>query len=46
MGECRLGWQPEVVVVVVRDFDVPLDSVLWLVVELRSLVRKRTGWSS
>jgi hypothetical protein len=25
---------------VVRDFDVPLDSVLWLVVELRSLVRE------
>ena len=36
----RLGGQPEVVVVVVRDFDVPLDGVLWLVVEFRAFVRE------
>ena len=31
------------VVVVVRDFDVPLDGVLWLVVELRAFVREPNG---
>ncbi len=36
----RLGGQPEVVVVVVRDFDVPLDGVLRFVVEHRAFVRE------
>ena len=36
----RLCGQPEVVIVVVRDFDVPLDGILWFVVELRAFVRE------
>ena len=36
----RLCGQPEMVVVVVRDFDVPLNCVLWFVVELRAFVRE------
>jgi hypothetical protein len=36
----RLRGEPQVVVVVMRDFDVPLDGVLWLVVQAYPLVRE------